>query len=334
MTFVRFAATACLALSCIGVTPAVHAEDWQTYSVTTITIHEIDADSIRVSDGLVHFRYRQYLASGTKGPAIFERAIDAVADCAGRRHADLTRAPLELMSVHEATLSARQLDFACRLAGQASKPPTPTVHKSEPDWEEYERGTAIDRNSIRVEGPLVFFAYARVGGRITAESDTAVIDCAGRQRSEVAGKYYTLQKIVEGGYQVRQAELACRLAKMPMPAGASPAPVDFSVRPSPKGGVEEFPHYNMVRNLVKTQDGLIHFQYASPYMSDGSTPQEHHFFDAVVDCATRRRSDEVAGKFDLQPVDPSTRGASQVNRVCKYAEAKVAAETEAASAAR
>jgi predicted aspartyl protease len=109
------------------------------------------------------------------------------------------------------------------------------------------------------------------------------------------------------------------LAHLAMPPAPSPAPVDFGLAIAPEEAGDDNMRYDIVRPSIVVRDGLVHFQYTTRLLSDSSLAQEDQFVTAVVDCARRRRADEVGGVFDMRPVAPGTRGALQVARVCTIA---------------
>ena len=205
-----------LALATTG--PAtVLAANWQAYLTDADVVGEIDADSVHILDGLVNYKQRKRFASGAVDPALNrllgadagraqatadDHVMEAVADCAGRRHADVTRGTLQLLPVLEESWNAYQVDAACRLAGLAT---TPGV---KPDWQSASDGQFIDVNSLKVRESLLFFDYTRGNHSHTGDRDSAVVECAVRRRSEVIRDHYTLQAIVEGGAQARQLEAA------------------------------------------------------------------------------------------------------------------------------
>ena len=280
-------------------------------------VQEIDADSVQLVDGLVHFKYRERYSNG--GQYIFEKPIEGLADCAGRRYADVTRGTPELHSIYEKTQSAYKLDFACRLAGLGTRKYVSAAQPTPYAWAPYAKGSAIDSNTIEVKDGLVYFRYLAAGG-YTSETSPAVVDCAHRQRSEGTPERHNLQPITEGSPQAWQAELACKLASQSMPAGPGPVPVDFSVRiPAADVGSDNIV-YDIDPSSVTLRDGLVRFVYFTRYLTDGTVTILNQRIPAVVDCAARQRSDDVAGKFDLKPVEPDTRGANQVERVCKMAD--------------
>lgn len=305
---------------CVLAPVTAGATNWQTFQADYLTVREIDADSVRVVDDLVHYRYRTRLANGTANGS-FDAPIDAVVDCEGRRHGDVTRTGhLELRPVFEKTVSALKLDTACRLAGRAHVVHTGGEVDTVRDWVAYDDHAAIDRNSVDAHDGLVFFDY-RARGQYSREASAAVVDCAHRQRSEHVGRNYNLQPLFEGGTQALQAEMACRLAQQPMPPAPKPAPVDFAAHLDPGDVGSDDVMYAVDRNSLSTRDGLVHFLYVTPWLTDGSRALEPQPVAAVVDCAGRRRSDVVDDRFDLQPAVPGTRGAAQVERVCAMAAA-------------
>lgn len=293
---------------------AVQAANWQVYLPEGNISNEIDADSVRVVNGLVAYTHRKRLVEGAD--ARFDRALPAVADCAGRRLGNVAGAKLLFSPVQEGTWQASQVDAACRIAG------LPTTPGPAPEWQDISDGMSINVRSLKVHDGLVFYDYTLRHNKVASGWETAVVECATRRRSQVAGDHYTLQRMIEGGRQARQAEGACRLAQLPMPPGPTPAQVDFAAAISPDEAGDDNLRYDIVRTGITLRDGLVHFQYTTSLLSDGSLAQEDQRVSAVVDCAGQRRADEVGGKFDLQPVVPGTRGALQVGRVCAMAAAR------------
>ena len=300
--------------------PAV-AANWQAYLTEHSVIYEIDADSVSVSDGLVHYKHRNRFAPGAENSAIgrllghdamaaaADHVVDTVADCAGRRQADVTGGAPSL-ALREDTSVANQVDAACRIAGLA------TTRGLGPDWQSIPDNKFIDIRSLKLRDDLLFFDYTTIKGSVP---DSAVVECAKRRSSLVVGVHYTLQPLAEGTSQARQAEAACRLAHLAIPPGPKPAPVDFGVAIARGDVGDDNLRYDIVRTSIQVRDSLVHFQYTTRLLSDGSMAQEDQAIDAVVDCAGQRRADEVEGAFDLKPVAPATRGAIQLSRVCKIA---------------
>ncbi len=318
----RFRSISSFAALCLALPVAAHAESWQSYLSDPLTIHEIDADSVRIDGAVVHFSYRERPSNGR--PAVFDKPVEGAVDCEGRRSGDVVRGTLDLRPIFEGTQSAYKLDFACRLAGRGTRTHVAAATPTSTDWVTYFPGARIDRNTIQVRDGLVYYSYL-ARGSYSQEPSPAVVDCAHRQRSEGTPERHDLQPITEGSPQARQAEMACKLAQRPMPPGPTPVPVDFSA-PVPESQVgSDNLVYDIYAPSLKMRDGLVHFVYFTPYLSDGTTAILNQPLFAVVDCAARRRSEETAGQFDLRPVEPGTRGANQVDRVCKMA-AKLATD--------
>ena len=296
---------------------AALATNWQAYLPEDKFVYEIDADSVRVSDGLVRYQYRNRYPSAISDHR-FDRPLKVVADCAGRRHAFDTGGafPLLLDPVDEGSSVAYEVDTACRLAGLETKP------GALPAWQNVDHGLSIDSNTLKVQDGLLYFDYGFVNGHRGGKLNTAVVECAARRRSEVVGAHYTLQRIVEGGTQARLAEAACRMAHLAMPPGPTPVPVDFGAAIAQEEAGDDNMLHDIVRPGVTERAGLVHFQYTTRLLSDGTSAQEDQLVAAVVDCAARRRSDDLAGNIDLQPVMPGTRGALQLARVCAIAAAQ------------
>ena len=318
----RFRSIASFVALCLALPMAAHAESWQSYLSDPLTIHELDADSVRIDGGLVHFDYRERPSNGRA--AVFDKPVEGAVDCEGRRSGDVVRGKLDLRPIFEGTQSAYKLDFACRLAGRGTRTHVAVARPASSDWVTYFPGASIDRNTIQVREGLVYYSYLARGG-YTQDASPAVVDCAHRQRSEGTPERHDLLPITEGSPQARQAEMACKLAQLPMPPGPTPVPVDFSERvPESRIGSDNLV-YDIFPPSLKLREGLVHFVYFTPYLSDGTTAILNQPLFAVVDCAGRRRSEESAGQFDLKPVEPGTRGANQVDRICRMA-AKLAAD--------
>ncbi len=301
---------------------AVAAPDWQVYYQSARqSVDEIDKDSVHVVDGLVHFRYRnRRRIDDAVDQNDFDRPIEAVADCATRRRADVTKGPLELRAVYEETLSAFQLDFACGLAGVASNKPAAPAEIVHRDWRRH-AGGAIDANSVKTRDGLVFFD-SDYDGRLTADINSAVVDCSSRKSAAVHGEQFVLQAIDETGIQAPRAKLACELAHLPMTPPIATKAVDFDVvlLDARQAQIDD-ELYRVDLNSYDVQliDGLIHFTYEQHFLPDGTMTRLGRKIAAVVDCTGRRRSDDVDGAKHLQPVNPNTRGSRQVDLVCQYA---------------
>lgn len=292
-----------------------HAEDWQSYSPTTYVVHEMDKDSVRVVDGLVHFRYRERLPSSGDRRG-FDRPLEAVADCGRRLRSDLTKAPLALRPVFENTQSADQVDFACAAAGLPSTKPPPPSDGATRDWRR-RAGAAVDANSVKVRDGLV---QVEVEVASTAWTDagvaTRVIDCARRRIADAAGPARPLVSIDEFGSPAL-AELACELARVPLKPASRPKAVDVD---APLVDVRQVRRddelYEIDLSKLELRDGLVHFTYRQHFLADGTVLRSGKLVHAVVDCSGRRRSDETDGQFDLRAVKPHTRGSHQLDRVC------------------
>lgn len=289
------------------------AANWQPYLLQNNIVHEIDVDSLQVAAGVVTYKARSHVASETL-LARFAGGQGAAADCAGRRHAEDIGGYYGFTEVTEGSKTAAQVDMACRLAGLATTP------GQLPDWQPLPDDLFIDVNSMKVRDGLLFFSFRNVRNRFGEAQGRVVVECATRKRSEVVGVHYNLQRIVEGGQQARQFESACRFAHQPTPPAPSIAPVDFDETIAPENAGDDNLLHDILRSGMTERDGLVRFKYATRLLTDGSQAQEDQLLDAVVDCAGKRRADEVAGRFELRPVRPGTRGALQVARVCGMTE--------------
>ena len=94
-------------------TPTVTAPAWQVYFTRAPVVWELDANTVRVADGLVHFVWRLRF---TEGSPTVSYPVDAVADCAGHRRSDVAFNKFKLRSPDDGTQEAKQLEFACGLA--------------------------------------------------------------------------------------------------------------------------------------------------------------------------------------------------------------------------
>lgn len=328
LSWIRTLAWLLLAVAAAPLTAG--AVDWQTYLASTGMVHEIDVDSVHVVDGLVYFRYREYLDSGRSLPP-FDRPIDAVADCEGRRHADTSNAPLQLRPVYEHTQSAFQIDFACSAAGLSAKTHVAVAQPDVRDLRRFTLNRFIDANSLKVDGSLVFYRqFSRLVSfakpSVLSNGSDAVVDCTARRGAEVAGTRFVLRDIDERYFGGAAANLACKLAKLPTTQPRVVAePIDWS---APANEVMAgWLHSQIDSNSLEPRGNLIYFTYDAVFTVNGMS--FHYPAEAEVDCNGRRRSDIVDEKENLFVVEDGSRGARQLEYVCE-----LFAKLAAAAAAR
>ncbi len=224
---------------------ATHASavDWQSVADHPNLKFDVDADSVRVDHGLAYYTYREQRRYRRDDP-FTARTMQAVVDCAARKHADLLGSSnVELHDVFEGTDQASVLTLVCRLGHLATAEPhglaaaPPPVPQKRPvasggeDWRTYDttriETRQLDANSVRAHDGLVWFNYRELHSydapEVFRRTLSAVVDCAGRRSADVENGRYTLRDILEHTQQSAKLELACQLANAPTAAATAPA---------------------------------------------------------------------------------------------------------------
>lgn len=319
MTWTSFRLLPCLAaLAAFPCSPA-GAADWRSYTADNV-VHEIDADSVRIVGPLVRFTYRQH-RTYTRD-AYYDRLIEGVVDCKGRRFADYVPGKLELRPVYENTVSAYRLDAVCKVVAHVLAQHSEPGGSSRRDWKPYSsegaRGdivSEIDAASLVARGRRVFFSYHSTDGASFGEVRESVVDCDTRQRADVDHGAFTLSDFAEGSTFATQADFACQLGGLPTAPRPPVSPAaNWRVYDTGKISVMEIDVPS-----VRTEGGVVHFSYRTRFTVGTPVTEMEYPRDAVVDCAGRRRSDVVFDRIDWSAIEPGTPSARQLDLACGLA---------------